>query len=229
MEKNDKRVLTVSAIVFVAFTAIAFAIPFVKAGAFWPGYIFGVIAIAAQYPLYMIAFRKGSDVRSKFYGFPIIRLGLVYLVIQLILSVIFMATAAVAPAWIAILLSILLACAIGVGYIAASATRDEVERQDTILKKNVDLMRGLQSKTANMVTLTEDPELRKALSVFADKVKYSDPVSNDRIAEAESNLYAAVNELENAVIDGDKDNAIVLCRRADALLSERNRLCRLNK
>jgi hypothetical protein len=50
-------------------------------------------------------------------------------------------------------------------------------------------------------------ELTKLLAGFADKMKYSDPVSSDKLAESEQNLKVAVDELEKAVIDGDKESA----------------------
>lgn len=229
MKKNRIRVLIVSAITLIAFSALAFAVPFVRSTIFWFAYAFGVLSILAQYPLYTVAFRKGSKARSKFYGFPLIRLGLIYLVAQMLLSVISMSLAKYAVGWLAVLLSMFLVCAIAVGYIAATATRDEVERQDTVLRKNVELMRALQSKISNLVTLSSDAELTRLLAAFAEKMRYSDPVSSDKIAEAEQNLQAAVDELEKAVIDGDTQNAVTLTRRADALLAERNRLCKLNK
>jgi hypothetical protein len=54
-------------------------------------------------------------------------------------------------------------------------------------------------------------------------------VSNEAIAEAEADLAAAVDELQKAYVDGDQDAVAQLCRKASALLAERNRLCKLNK
>ena len=42
-------------------------------------------------------------------------------------------------------------------------------------------------------------------------------------------LSAAVDELQAAYVDGDSDAVAQLCRKASALLAERNRLCKLNK
>ena len=48
MSKNKTRFLIIVAAVFVAFSVIAFVVPFIKNGLFWSAYIFAVIAIAAQ-------------------------------------------------------------------------------------------------------------------------------------------------------------------------------------
>ncbi len=64
MNKNKLRFYIVVAAVFVAFTVISFAVPFVKNGAFWVAYIFAVLAIAAQVYVYPKAF-DGASAKSN--------------------------------------------------------------------------------------------------------------------------------------------------------------------
>ena len=49
------------------------------------------------------------------------------------------------------------------------------------------------------------------------------------LAEIERDLSAAVDDLQAAIVDGDNGVISQLARKADTLLSERNRLCKLNK
>jgi hypothetical protein len=42
-------------------------------------------------------------------------------------------------------------------------------------------------------------------------------------------LTTRVAELEAAIVDGDTANALTLCAKAESLLTERNRLCKLEK
>ena len=86
-------------------------------------------------------------------------------------------------------------------------------------------MRYLQSKVHQMDVHSEDAGIK----ALADEFRYSDPVSSDTIADAEADLAAAVDELQAAYIDGDSEAVAKLCRKASALLAERNRLCKLNK
>ena len=44
-----------------------------------------------------------------------------------------------------------------------------------------------------------------------------------------TDLTAAVDELQAAVVDGDNAAAKQLCVKVEAALAERNRLCKLNK
>ena len=86
-------------------------------------------------------------------------------------------------------------------------------------------MRSLQSKVNQIAAQFENADVK----ALADEFRYSDPVSNDAIADAEADLAAAVDELQSAYVDGDSEAVAKLCRKASALLAERNRLCKLNK
>ena len=100
---------------------------------------------------------------------------------------------------------------------------------DEKLKKDVTVMRGLQSKVLQMKDQCEDLEANRAVSGLAESLRYSDPVSSDALREAERDLSAAIDELQSAVVDGDHEAVKQLCRKAKGLLDERNRLCKLNK
>jgi hypothetical protein len=228
LSKNKVRFYFVLVIIFILFTVIAFAVPFNMNAVFWLSYIFAVIAIAAQIYAYPKAF-DGKDTRSKFYGFPLAKLTTIYMIAQLVLSLIFMAVATWIPAWVAVILYVLLLGVTAVGFISVDAMRDEVQRQDVVLKANVSTMRGLQSKADFILGQTDNADLKKALNRLAEQFRYSDPVSSEALTEVEANLSSTVDELQSAVMDKDIDSAITLCARAEVQLAERNRLCKLGK
>ena len=92
------------------------------------------------------------------------------------------------------------------------------------------MMRNLQSKMNLLVTQSDCPEtLKKALSELNDDIKYSDPVSNPATEALEQELYLNIEELQKAVVDGETDSALVLCKKTKGILAERNRVCKLNK
>lgn len=79
--KNSVRGLVILGIVLATWLVIVLAVPFVKNGAYWLSFVFTLIAFLAQLHIFKISFRNGESVRSKFYGFPIARLGVVYLAV----------------------------------------------------------------------------------------------------------------------------------------------------
>ena len=228
MNKKMTRFLVILAVVLVGFVVIAFVIPFARTGVFWIALAFGLVAIASQLYIQPKAF-GGKTARSKFYGFPIGHVGILYLSIQLILSVVAMAMASVLPPWAAVVIFVLLFGAAVVGFVVADATRDEIERQDAKLKTDVTAMRALQSLTASIAAQCEDQEAKRVLTGLAQKFRFSDPVSSEATREAEENLKALVEELQAAVLEGDVASVRPLAARIDAALAERNRLCRINK
>lgn len=228
MAKNKTRFFIVLAILFAVFTVIAIALPLAKTATFWLSYIFAVIALAVQIYAYPKAF-AGESVKSKFYGFPIARITTVYLIAQLALSLIFMLAAKWVPAWIPVILFAVLLGAAAIGFITAEGMRDEVERQDVVHKADVGTMRALQSKARAIAAQCEGDEARKALARLSDDLSYSDPVSSPAIADAETELAACIDNLQQAVVDGSEEEILTLCRKAAAALAERNRLCKLNK
>lgn len=228
LSKNAIRFLIVVGILFVVFNVISFAVPFVKTAVFWVSYIFGIIAVLVQIPVMKIAFTDTEDARSKFYGFPIARIGVIYSIIQLILSLIFMGVAVFVPVWIPIILFIIVLGLSSVGFIAADATREEIVRQDKVIVKDVSFMRNIQSKMNVLTAQCQNEEIKKAVSDLAEEVRYSDPVSSDAIKDIENELNNSVDELQRAIVDND-ENALEICKRTKDILLERNRLCKLNK
>ena len=228
-KKNMIRTLTVAAIVLVLFCVLAFAIPFVHGAVFWLAFIFTIIAILAQLYIAKKAFANGEGARSKFYGFPIARVGFIYLVVQVVVGLACMALGFIVPAWLAAVLFVLILAAAAIGFIAVDAIRDEVERQDEVLKKNVTNMRALQSKAAAIAAQCEDASLKGTLTALSDKLRFSDPVSSTATEDAETGLAALMEELQAAVLDSDSEAAVALAKRLEAALAERNRLCKLGK
>jgi len=201
----------------------------VKNATFWMSFIFTLAAFGvAGFALYT-AFVKTPDAKSKFYGFPIAKIGITYGVFQIVASLIVMALALWVPTWVAVLLYAIALGAAIIGLISAEAVVEEIQIQDTKLKKDVSLMRSFQSKLNQMAGMCENPDAAVAVKAFAEDLRYSDPVSSDALAEIEQDLSAAIDDLQSAVIDGDSTAVKQLCRKASLLLAERNRLCKLKK
>lgn len=225
MKKNMIRGILVAAIVLVLYNVIAFAIPFAHTATFWISYVFTMAAFFVVAASVYLAFGRNGDAKSKFYGFPIARIGVIYGVVQLVISLLAMALAALIPWWLPLALYVVGIGAAALGLIGMDSVVEGIQEQDVKLKKDVSLMRTLQAKVSQIASQTDDD----AIKALAEEFRYSDPVSNPGIADAEADLAAAVNEMQAAFVDGDNEVLAQLCRKASALLAERNRLCKLNK
>lgn len=229
MSKNGIRGYIILAVLAVVLSVIAFAAPFTRNGAFWVAYVFGMIANAYQIYVFKVAFSAEGDVKSKFYGFPIARIGLIYLVAQLAASLVEMAASAVLPIWAALILNVLLLAFAAVGCIAADMMRDEIERQDVQVKVDVSNMRTLQSMSAALAGRCSDADMKKAIEKLAEEFKYSDPVSSDATVSLEAELKVILEMLQDSVLAGDAATVKTMAAKAGLKLEERNRVCAMNK
>lgn len=229
MSKNKIREIVILGLLLIVFSLIAFTAPFKMNAVFWIAYAFGIIAIALQVYVFYVAFANGESAKSKFYGFPIARLGVVYLIIQLIVSIAEMAAAKYVPTWGAVIINIVILAVVLIGVIAAETMKEEIERQDDRLKKDVANMRLLQSKATSMVGLCQTEKMKATAQKLADDFKYSDPVSSDETMEIEGELIEQMKEIQKAIVEDDSEAVEQLSVRIRASLDERNRICKLNK
>ena len=228
MTKNASRGIIVLVILMAVFSVIAFVIPFPKNTAFWIAYGCGMFAILFQLYIFRSSFGR-KDARSRFYGFPVARLGVYYLIFQLLASIAEIALAKFVPAWVVILINALILGAALIGCITTETMRDEVAAQDGKLRKSVSNMRELQSITALLPDRTGNAELKKMLQNLADEFRYSDPMTSDQTQGLEEDMARQVKELQQTLSDGNIDSAKTLCAKLLECLGERNRICSANK
>lgn len=229
MKKSALRWWIIGAVVLVVYHVIIFAVPFEKSPVFFLSWLFTLIAIGSQAYVVYTAFGQDGSARSKFYGFPIARVGAIYVVAQLVLGLVFMVLGEAVPMSVPLVAYVVLLGAAVIGFIATDTARDEITRQDMILAKDVAGMRAVQSKVSSLVGQAKSGDVEKALKKLAEDLRYSDPVSAQALQNVEADLSACIDEIQNAVINGNSDGALVLCEKASGILIERNRLCKLNK
>lgn len=228
--KNKTRLLVIFAVCIVVFNAVVFLVPFAKGAVFWISYVFGMLAIVSQLYVLKVAFSGADTVKSKLYGLPIVRIGLIYLAFQFISSMIFMALGMFVPLWIPLLVDIILLAGAVSGLIAADTVRDEVFSQDVKIKKSVGKMRSIQSRAKSLGSLCgDDAALKKAVNDLSEELRYSDPVSSDETLEMENDLSDMLDSIKELIIQGDSKSAVSLCSRMRELLVQRNDLCKLSK
>lgn len=222
MMKNKNFGYVVLGILLVLVSIIAFVVPTEKTGTFWIAYIFTVVAIMAQIVVWKNALGKEDTLKSKFLGLPVVHVGIVYLVVQIVAFAVFTAVPAL-PIWSAIV-----ACAVILGFsvifmIAGEAGRGEIERVETKVQKKVFFIKELQADVELLADAETDTSTKSALHQLTEKIRFSDPMSNDSLAEVEEAITAKIAELKSA---SDK---IAVIQELNLLLMERNKKAKLLK
>lgn len=232
--KNNKRAksfIAIYAIVGLVYILLFALIPFEKAPASWVMFTFSLISIAAGCGMTLYAFEKDEGLMSKFYGFPIFRLGYLYTLLQIGISVIFYVVGAFVnvPYWIGLIPSLLLAGGAAAGMIAADNAKDYIEEIDTKTAVATKTITYFQIDIRDLEDICENETLRAPLHELAVKFRYSDPVSSPATAEKEAQIKAELDTLKSFISDGETEQGVEKIRQISNLLSSRNRICEANK
>lgn len=209
-------------IFFVIFNVIAFAIPTAKTAAFWVAYIFTLIAFVMQPFIWKFAFKDTDTLKSKFLGIPLISVGVIYLLVQIVAVAVFMALSFV-PSWIAIVVCILILGLSAVCLIGTETGREEINRIEHKVSKKVFYIKSLQIDVEMLAKAEVDADTKIALTNLAEKIRFSDPMSDELLAELEAKIRNKFEELKLAEQKATIINELTL------LIEERNKKCKLLK
>lgn len=222
MKKNKGMAYAVLTIAFVLFNIIAFAVPTVKTATFWTAYVFTDVAFVLQIAIWKFAFKGADTLKSKFLGIPLISVGITYLIVQIIAFAIFMALPLVAS-WIAIVVCALILGISAICLIGTETGREEVVRVEEKAEKKVFYIKSLLVDIEMLASTETDSDTKAALTKLAEKIRFSDPMSNDVLSDLEAEITAKVKELKTA------ENKAEIITVLDSLITERNKKAKLLK
>ena len=104
--RKDKYGIGAILILLILFNVIAFAVPHRQSSAFWPAYVFTVVAIMMQF-LFSMAFKYAHYEEKVFWGLLRIHVSITYLILQFISGLFFM-YAGFVQSWVAVTVGTLL-------------------------------------------------------------------------------------------------------------------------
>ena len=221
MKKNSTKGYVILGILFALISIIAFAVPTVKTATFWIAYVFTAAAFAAQIIIWRTALGK-ETLKSKFLGFPVVHIGIVYTVIQVIAFAVFMFVPTL-PAWSAIVVCSVIAGISAVCMISADAGRNEIERVEAKVQKKVFYIRELQADIELLADNETNADVKKALTQLAEKIRFSDPMNNEQLADLEDKISTKIEELKTT------SSQLEIITELNSLLDERNKKCKFLK
>lgn len=233
MELHKKRKSTVAIYSVVAFVFIllTLAIPFPKSAAFWIMFAFSMISIVGGCGISLYAFGESEELKSKFYGYPVFRIGFLYTALQLGLSILIFIIGGFVylPYWIGLILSVLLIGMAAIGVIATDNAREYVE---DIEDNNVIITRPIKRfhvDIAELLDVCKSKEVYEPLKRLVEKFKYSDVVSSEATQEKEAEIKLEIEKLKAIMNVKTDEEVIEKIQFISSLLSSRNRICEAGK
>ena len=216
MKKNSLKGYFILGIFFLLVSVFVFAAPTAKTATFWISYIFTVIAFASQVVIWKVSLGYSESLKGKFLGFPAIHIGIVYLVIQIIILVVFLFIHSL-PIWSAVVTCAMLTGISAICILVSTLGRSEIERVSVKAKEKTFYIRQLQSDIEILADSETDTATKSALMQVAEKIRYSDPMSDEQLADIEKRITAKIDELKFSM---DKMQII---NELNLLLDKRNR------
>lgn len=220
MKKNNSKGYLILGILFILVSVIAFAVPTAKTTAFWISYAFTVLAFAAQLIIWKVSLGCSESLKSKFLGFPVVHIGIVYLVVQIIAFIVFLSIPTL-PIWSTVVVCAVVAGVSTVCMIASDVGRSEIERVSVKVREKTFYIKQLQTEVELLAGAETDAATKSELAQLAEKIRYSDPMSDEQIADIEDRIAAKIAELKSST---DKTGII---NELNSLLDERNKKCKL--
>ncbi len=236
MEKNMKKgsiqAIIIGLVVLCLFNLMAFVIPFDRNATFWIAYAAEMIAILAQFGVFKYSSDREATLKSRVLGFPLIRVGYIYLIVQSILSVLLMILATFIEkmtTWIPII-----SCAFVLGlaiicFVSVDVVRDQVERLEETSKVDTQFIMLMRAKSMNIAGQPVNPQSRVYLQAVAEKFKYSDPVTSQETMGYESRIGSVFTELESAALQNNDMAIQAISQNLINLIDSRNNICKLTK
>lgn len=224
MIMRNKRIILINIIIFIVFNVIAFVVPtdFIKT--FWVAYGFTVLSFAIQLFMWIVFFEKNPDATSRFYRMPILSVCNRYMSFQIIAFLVFKFFSTI-PIWVAVVVNIIILVVALIGFITLSDAADYIAYVDAKVKTKVSFIKNLQAEVELLIDDVEDADTKKILEELAEKIRFSDPMSDSSLVHIEESIRDNIVSMKMS----DSDTKVRLTRDTLKLIEERNKKCKLLK
>lgn len=233
--KIKKLAITVFSIIFVAFTLISF---FAYGNSLSKNYdapfFIGLIIALLGYVMALVSVIK-LDLDSKektFLRISVIRTAYGVSIVSVLFAVIYMFILPMfmkTPVWLGGVLAVLI-IAFGVSSFVKSNTAIEyVEQVETKVKEKTFFIKSLTVDADALASKASTPEIKAVAKKVYEVIRYSDPMSNDKLAGVDLKIEKLFDEYQNAVNANDYELVKQTASALTEAVEERNKKCKLLK
>lgn len=230
--KVDKRGIVtglILLILLIVYNCLYFIIPFNRDysnGAFWVTYGFTTFLILFMGVVVFLGIGD-KKLKSRVFGIPILYLGYSTLMCQFLIDGVVMGVGNffAIKTWIPTIIEILLISFFFISLIVRTAYKDTIKKIDAQEYKE-SYIKQLRVDLGRLLAKADEEEVKIKLSKLYETVKYTDPVSNKAVVEIEDEISRQVSKLEEALLNGDKDNSLALIKQIVDLVNERKLVAR---
>ena len=232
MKKAFKSYFAIWAILLVLFNIIAF----VSVGwinqekytpSFWVGYVFITLSFIGQLICAKTAF-NAKNLQKLFYNIPLISLSWTGLIVSFVIGGLCMLISPL-PYWVGVIACAIVLAVVAIAVIKASVAADAVSSIDDKIKTQTFFIKSLTVDAEGLIARAQTEEIKSECKKVYESVRYSDPMSHEMLASAETQITIKFSDLSSAVNENNFEAVKALAREVVILVDERNKKCRLLK
>ena len=233
--KVRKRAIVTSLILLVilaAYNILYFVIPFnrtLSQTSYWITY--GCTTFVVLFMAVLVFIGIGDkNKKSRVFGLPILYLGFMAIIIQLIFDIIVMVIGnwLEFKSWITIVFETLFLSVFFISLIVRTAYKDTIKKIDKLSTKE-NFIRDLRVDLEVLSSGVENDLLKEPLNKLFEKVKYTDPVSSKNVFDIEDEILNKIITLRAEIQDNQIEKALKTIKAIDSLITERKLKMRGNR
>ena len=219
-------------ILLALFNVIAFVAPGWEnhdkfTGGFWAGYVLITLMLIGQLICGWIAL-KDDNSQKVFYKISLVRINYAGLIVSFIVGGLCMLISP-PPYWVGIIVCAIVLVATVLPLIKAAAAVEEVEQIDKKIKVQTFFIKSLTVDADTLMARAKSEEIKAECRKVYEAIRYSDPMSDDALASAESQITLAFAKLTEAVEADNAETVKETAREVIILVNDRNKKCKLLK
>ena len=225
--KNTVGIGLIYVILLGVFNLLVFTISTSRNDVFWLSYGFMTLAFVVQIVSMFLSF-KTADVETAFFGIPLASFSIYYLCAELVIGTLFMIFQ-MASFTLALVIQVLVLAAFLIVAIISVLSRNTVQQISDNVKEHVTTLKTVLVDVELLMEGCTDPELRANLRRLSETIKYSDPMSNEAVADVEQRIMRKISELRINIEDNQIAEAKKSCADLERLYIERNKKLAISK
>ena len=229
---TEKKASLIYTIVMIAYNVVLFSIVGFSdhSVSFWISYTFMMVAFLSVAIVSFFIKDNTPQTKDWVFGFPPLKHTIIYIIVELVLSILFMALDGVDCPWfISLSVQIIVFAFFVVMVVSCFIAQDTITTIQRNVKDSTTFLNLLRIDVEMICEKAPDEETKKAFTALSEKIRYSDPMSNPNLFELEKQLSYYVNEAANSLSANDKQTALHYCELATTSLIERNKKCKALK
>lgn len=229
MKKARNTYLIIWAICLALFNVIVFVVPNQnnEADNFWIGYALITASLIGNLVCSFIALNSKSNAKA-FYTIPLVTISIAGVVVASLAGAIFMIVPNI-ETWVGVIVSFIVLAVVAIAALTAKSTADIVGDIDDKIKTQTSFIKGITLDAEMLMSSATTPEMKKEIKKVYEALRFSDPRSNDRLAEIESRIQYQFNLLSEVTITEDTDRVSKISAELVNLIDYRNKKCKITK